>query len=126
MHYRRVQVMEKLRELGKDIWWLTSDTVKKLYWWGGGQRCQGILFISHLGEIYSSGFRQISAGNVRRDPIVKIYRNSVLFKSLPDLKGKFGGCPFNVICGGYRARAYGVTGDHLAVEPFCIFQPAAA
>ena len=90
---------------------------------------KGIMFISHQGEIYPSGFLPITTGNVRRDSVVEIYRNSELFRSLRDpasLKGKCGQCPFNVICGGCRARAYGVTGDAFAAEPSCVYQPAAA
>jgi len=107
---------------------LTSDTVKKLYRGVASNDGKGILFISHLSEIYPSGFLPISAGNARRDSVAEIYRDSDLFKSLRDpgeLKGKCGECPFNVICGGCRARACGVTGDLFAAEPFCIFQPAA-
>jgi hypothetical protein len=34
----------------------------------------GFLFISHLGEIEPSGFLPISAGNVRKDDVVEVYR----------------------------------------------------
>lgn len=129
MHYRRVQVQEQLAKMGQDISSLDSDEVKKLYRGVPSNDGKGILFISHLGEIYPSGFLPVAAGNARRDSVVDIYRNSDLFKSLrnpAELKGKCGQCPFNVICGGCRARAYGVTGDPFAAEPFCIFQPEAA
>ena len=39
------------------------------------------------------------------------------------LEGKCGACEFKEICGGSRARAYAVTGDPLAQEPCCIYQP---
>jgi radical SAM protein with 4Fe4S-binding SPASM domain len=61
-----------------------------------------------------------------RDP-VDIYRNAPLFRELRDptaLKGKCGACEFREICGGSRARAYGVTGDHLAADPSCPYLPA--
>ena len=86
----------------------------------------GIVFVSHLGEIYPSGFLPIPAGNVRRDRLVDIYRNSELFKSLrnPDqMTGKCGDCAFRIVCGGSRARAYAVTGDPLATDPLCPYQP---
>lgn len=129
MHYRRVQVQERLKEMGQDISTVTSDMVKELYKGVPSNDGKGILFISHLGNIYPSGFLPITAGNARRDSVVEVYRNSELFRSLRDpasLKGKCGQCPFNVICGGCRARAYAVTGDPLATEPFCIYQPDAA
>lgn len=127
MHYRRVQVQERLKEIGQDISTITSDMVNGLYRGVPSNDGKGILFISHLGNIYPSGFLPISAGNARRDSVVEVYRASKLFRSLRDpasLKGKCGQCPFNVICGGCRARAYCVTGDPLAEDPFCIYQPA--
>jgi radical SAM protein len=87
---------------------------------------KGFLFISHTGSVYPSGFLPIDAGNVRRTPLAEIYRNAPIFKSLRDLgqlKGKCGACEYKEICGGSRARAYAVTGDPLASEPCCIYQP---
>jgi AdoMet-dependent heme synthase len=87
---------------------------------------KGFVFISHVGEVFPSGFLPISAGNVRRQPLAELYRYSPLFKSLRDtknLKGKCSYCEFREICGGSRARAYAVTGDYFAQEPCCIWQP---
>jgi radical SAM protein with 4Fe4S-binding SPASM domain len=87
---------------------------------------KGFLFISHTGSVYPSGFLPIDAGNVRQTPLAEIYRNAPIFKSLRDtslLKGKCGACEYKEICGGSRARAYAVTGDPLASEPCCIYQP---
>lgn len=129
MHYRRVQVQERIKEMSLDASTMIPDAMKKLYRGVPSNDGKGILFISHLGEIYPSGFLPISAGNAKRDSVVDVYRNSELFRSLRDpasLKGKCGRCPFNVICGGCRARAYGATGDPFAEEPFCNFQPVAA
>ena len=39
------------------------------------------------------------------------------------LGGKCGVCGFRAVCGGCRARAYALTGDYLAPEPFCIHEP---
>lgn len=90
---------------------------------------RGFMFISHRGEVMPSGFMPISAGNVReRDP-VEIYREARLFRDLRDpskLKGKCGACEYREICGGSRARAYGVTGDPLAADPSCPYVPAGA
>jgi len=86
----------------------------------------GFLFISHIGEIQPSGFLPITAGNVRTDDIIDIYRNSSLFKDLrnPDkIKGKCGICEFRDVCGGQRGRAYGVTGDYLETDPACAYEP---
>ena len=87
---------------------------------------KGFMFISHVGNVYPSGFLPIHAGNVRETPLVEIYREAPIFKALRDtskLEGKCGACEFKEICGGSRARAYALTGDPLAQEPCCIYQP---
>jgi radical SAM protein len=87
---------------------------------------KGFLFVSHVGNVYPSGFLPIHAGNVKETPLREIYRNAPIFKSLRDsskLEGKCGACEYKEICGGSRARAYAVTGDPLAAEPCCIYQP---
>ncbi len=87
---------------------------------------QGVAFISHLGEVYPSGFLPISCGNVRDQGIADIYRDHPLFRSLRDpdaLDGKCGICEFRRICGGSRARSYAVTGDPLGEEPSCAYVP---
>lgn len=87
---------------------------------------KGFMFISHVGNVYPSGFLPIHAGNVRETPVAEIYREAPIFKSLRDtskLQGKCGACEYKEICGGSRARAYALTGDPLAQEPCCIYQP---
>ncbi len=88
---------------------------------------KGFVFVSHTGEVYPSGFLPLSAGNVRRDELIDVYRHSPLFRELRDtslLRGKCGDCEFKNVCGGSRARAYAMTGDYLAEEPLCAYQPA--
>ncbi len=87
---------------------------------------KGFVFISHLGEVFPSGFLPISAGNIRKQSLADLYRHSPLFVGLRDsanLKGKCGVCEFREICGGSRARSYALTGDIYAEEPCCIWQP---
>lgn len=87
----------------------------------------GFLFVSHTGEIFPSGFLPLSAGNVRSDDLVEVYRHHDLFRALRDpdrLKGKCGVCEYRTICGGSRARAYALTGDPLEADPFCVHIPA--
>ncbi|MDX1492992.1 MAG: TIGR04053 family radical SAM/SPASM domain-containing protein [Longimicrobiales bacterium] len=86
----------------------------------------GFLFVSHTGELFPSGFLPVTAGNVRTDDLVDVYRNAPLFRSLRDrslLKGKCGVCEYKPVCGGSRARAYAITGDPLASEPYCAHLP---
>jgi len=90
---------------------------------------KGFVFISHLGEVYPSGFLPVSGGNIRSQSLGEIYRRSPLFVALRDssnLKGKCGVCEFREICGGSRARSYAITGDLFAEEPCCAYQPKMA
>jgi len=89
---------------------------------------KGFVFISHIGNIQPSGFLPLTAGNVRKDELLEVYRDSPLFRELRNpslLRGKCGRCEFNTLCGGSRARAYAMTGDYLAQEPLCVYQPLA-
>jgi AdoMet-dependent heme synthase len=88
---------------------------------------RGFLFVSHLGEIMPSGFLPISAGNVRTDDVVEVYRDHALFRALRDpdrLSGKCGVCEFRDVCGGQRGRAYAMTGDAFASDPACAYVPS--
>ena len=87
---------------------------------------KGFVFISHTGEIFPSGFLPLSAGNVKINSLVEIYRHSMIFKTIRDysqLKGKCGICEYRSVCGGSRARAFAITGDMMASDPFCVYVP---
>lgn len=89
----------------------------------------GFVFVSHTGDIQPSGFLPITAGNVRKDDLLDVYRNAPLFRELRDadlLKGKCARCEYRALCGGSRARSYAMSGDYLAEEPLCIYQPPMA
>jgi len=86
----------------------------------------GYCFISYRGDVMPCGYLPVVAGNVRQQPFREIYLESPLFCSLRDLEGyggKCGVCEFLRVCGGCRARAYSLTGDYLAEEPYCVYQP---
>jgi AdoMet-dependent heme synthase len=88
----------------------------------------GIMFVSHTGEVYPSGFLPLVAGNIRTENLSEIYRKSELFKSIrttAELKGRCGVCEFREICGGSRARAFAAFGDCMAEDPACGYRPAA-
>jgi radical SAM protein len=93
---------------------------------GGITAGNGFAFVSHTGEVYPSGFLPKSAGDVREESIVDVYRNSDLFERLRDtdeLTGKCGACSFRQLCGGSRSRAYAATGDPLGSDPLCAHVP---
>src|SRR5207245_2277132 len=88
---------------------------------------KGFMFISHTGEIFPSGFLPVAAGNVRRQSLRDAYRDSPLFVQLRDsnqLNGKCGECDYRNLCGGSRSRSYALTGDFMASDPRCIYDPA--
>jgi radical SAM protein with 4Fe4S-binding SPASM domain len=86
---------------------------------------KGLVFISYRGEVFPSRYLPLSGGDVTRQSLGEVYRDSSLFVSLRDssrLKGKCGRCPVRTVCGGSRARAYAMTGDLFASDPCCAFQ----
>lgn len=86
----------------------------------------GFVFISRRGDVYPSGFMPVKVGNIKEKSLVDIYREAPLFNSLRDpqqFEGRCGLCEFVGVCGGSRSRAYAMTGDPLAEEPFCTYEP---
>jgi len=87
---------------------------------------RGFVFVSALGLVHPSGFLPVSAGNIRQRRLAEIYRDSELMRGMRDpdrLGGRCGRCEFRTVCGGSRSRAYAVTGDWYAEEPWCGYQP---
>lgn len=124
--FRRATVLKHMAAEGKDFDSFTTEDIKAAWPGPPTNDGRGIFFISHLGDIYPSGFLPVKAGNVRTDSVVDVYRDSPTFRSVRDrtmLKGKCGYCPFNVICGGSRSRTYAITGDLTEADPTCRFMP---
>jgi radical SAM protein len=123
MHYRRYVAQRIKAEHG-----VTENANARGVAWrtAGVSDGKGFVFVSHTGEIFPSGFLPVSGGNVLRDSLTDVYRNSDLFRKLRDTtqrEGKCGICEYQKICGGSRSRAYALTGDFLAEDPRCIYQP---
>jgi radical SAM protein with 4Fe4S-binding SPASM domain len=95
------------------------------------------------GDITPCPYLPIKLGNIREQSFKEIWFHSDMFKTLRDfdaLKGKCGICEHRAVCGGCRARAYGLSsdfidycgdlhepaelkGDYLTEDPWCIYQP---
>jgi len=123
--YRRF-ALQRMREEG-----MTGEEIKhsRTYRSFGIRDGHGIMFVSNTGEIAPAGFLPLVAGNIRKDSVVDVYRNSELFRALHDptaFEGRCGICEFHSICGGSRARAYAATGKALAEDPFCDYEPKSA
>lgn len=113
------------------------------------QWVRGCLAGMHYCRIYPNGdvtpcpYLPIKLGNIREQSFKDIWFNSEVFKNLRDLntlKGKCGACEYKTLCGGCRARAYGLSADfidycgdlhvpaeqqkdYLTEDPWCVYQP---
>jgi radical SAM protein len=123
MHYRRYIAQRMKEEHGVR----TNESAKGVaFRTAGVSDGKGFVFVSHEGEIFPSGFLPVSGGNVMETPLPEVYRESELFKTLRDTSmrgGKCGLCEYQKVCGGSRSRAYALTGDYLAEDPRCTYQP---
>lgn len=119
-HYRRLALEEK-KLSGTDV--IIGMRGRQAMWVNEGR---GFLFISHLGQVFPSGFLPIACGDVRESDPVALYRRHPTFQLLRDsdsLKGKCGSCSYRMVCGGARARAYAMTGDLMESDPLCSYVP---
>jgi radical SAM protein len=135
-HYRRFVTVRELRGDGDDD--DVSANIQRLLERPTGPRQsighapsavnagRGFCFVDHVGEVMPSGFLPVTAGNVREQPLAALYRDSELFRSLRDptrLEGRCGRCEFAASCGGSRSRAYALTGNLFAEDPWCAWRP---
>jgi len=87
---------------------------------------RGFAFVDHVGAVYPSGFMPTAVGSVRDQSFPEIYRGSELLRQLRDpdgFGGRCGRCEFRTVCGGSRSHAFATTGDPLAEDPSCLYQP---
>jgi radical SAM protein len=123
MHYRRY-VAQRMKAEHRQA---PSESAGAIMWRTAGvSDGKGFVFVSHKGEIFPSGFLPLEGGNVLQDSLKDVYRNSDLFKTLRDTtqrEGKCGVCEYQKVCGGSRSRAYALTGNYLAEDPRCVYQP---
>ena len=95
------------------------------------------------GDVTPCPYLPVKLGNIREKSFREIWFNSPIFKALRDpdlLKGKCGICEYRSLCGGCRARAYGLSSDfidycgdlhepaelkndYLTEDPWCVYQP---
>ncbi|MFQ5551619.1 MAG: TIGR04053 family radical SAM/SPASM domain-containing protein [Gemmatimonadales bacterium] len=122
-HYRRFWLQRKLSEGLSE----GAARVFAMRMGFGVRDGNGVIFVSHRGHVYPSGFMaQPELGSILDQPLSRIYRRHSALLRLRDmeqLKGKCGSCDFKWMCGGSRARAYATTGDYLESDPFCSYQP---
>jgi AdoMet-dependent heme synthase len=122
-HFRRVEV-QTARERGERRPARVTTRLTALS--RGCMAGNGFAFVSHVGDVCGCGFLPLSVGNVRDRAFSELYAHAPLFQAFRDpsrLGGDCGACEFRAVCGGCRARAYAATGDPLAEEPDCAYEP---
>ncbi len=89
----------------------------------------GVLFVGHQGDVFPCGYLPVKCGNILKDKLSDIWYNNKDLARMRDsdkLQGKCGICGYRHVCGGCRGRAYAVTGNYMAEEPFCAYIPPEA
>lgn len=96
---------------------------------GGAGGCPAgthYLGIRPNGDVTPCPYLPLFAGNLGETGLREIWDSSELFTQIRQrdhLGGRCGPCELNSLCGGCRARAYGMTGDVMAEDPLCTHQP---
>jgi heme b synthase len=121
-HYYRI-LRQRAKADGKKVTFETHglDAVTR-----GCLAGTGFCFISHVGRVQTCGFLDVECGDITKQTFKEVWDNSTVFKKLRDfnnLENKCGICEYKQVCGGCRARAYEATGNYLAEEPLCSYQP---
>jgi AdoMet-dependent heme synthase len=95
------------------------------------------------GDVTPCPYLPLKLGNIREKSFKEIWFDSDIFRALRNpnsLKGKCGACNYRSLCGGCRARAYGLSNDfidycgdlhepaelkkdYLTEDPWCVYQP---
>jgi heme b synthase len=121
-HYYRI-MRQRAKEEGKKVSFDTHglDAVTR-----GCLAGTGFCFISHTGKVQTCGFLDVTCGDITKTHFKEVWENSEVFNKLRDIdnyEGKCGVCEYTRVCGGCRARAYEATGNYMAEEPLCTYQP---
>jgi len=86
----------------------------------------GVIFVGHQGDVFPCGYLPVKCGNILQEPLREIWRDSPDLARMRDtdrLEGKCGVCGYKAVCSGCRARAFAATGNYMAQEPFCAYEP---
>jgi AdoMet-dependent heme synthase len=115
--------------------------IRKEGWTQGCIAGRGYCRITPDGEVTPCPYLPLGVGNIRDTPFGEIWSGSPVLRALRDpnaLQGKCGRCEYRGICGGCRARAYGLAGgssracagsmepgegSYLSEDPWCPYEP---
>ncbi len=82
--------------------------------------------ISPEGNLTPCPFIEESVGNLKTDTFKNLWETAPLMVKLRDrkqLEGKCGACEFSAMCSGCRARAFAETGNYMAEDNSCDYEP---
>lgn len=82
--------------------------------------------ISPEGDLTPCPFIAESVGNLKTDTFKNLWETAPLMVQLRDrkkLEGRCGSCEFSTMCSGCRARAFAETGNYMAQDPSCDYEP---
>ncbi|MGH9382049.1 MAG: radical SAM protein [Thermoanaerobaculia bacterium] len=81
--------------------------------------------ITPEGMLTPCPYMPVAAGDLRRQSFGEIWREAPLFADLRggELGGKCGRCEYRAACGGCRARAWARSGQVLAADDSCAYEP---
>ncbi|RME86120.1 MAG: radical SAM protein [Caldilineae bacterium] len=95
---------------------------------GGCPAGMHYLGIRPNGDVTPCPYLPLYGGNLRGQSLADIWYDSDLFRQIRQrqaMADRCGACEFRLLCGGCRARAYGVRGDVMAEDPWCEYTPGA-
>ena len=78
------------------------------------------------GKLTPCPYMPTVAGDLRRQSFAGIWHGSEVLQALRrrELGGRCGRCEYRLVCGGCRARALATSGDYLAEDPSCTYEPS--
>ena len=112
-HYRRI------------AYEMNPESALVKYYSGGCPAGTNYCRITTEGNVTPCPYMDTSCGNLREKSFAEIWNNSSILKELreSELKGRCGECEFESMCKGCRARAYVTTGDKMAEDSWCEYEP---
>ena len=112
-HYRRI------------AYEMNPESALVKYYSGGCPAGTNYCRITPEGNVTPCPYMDTSWGNLKEKSFAEIWNNSGILKELreADLKGRCGECEFESMCKGCRARALVTTGDQMAEDSWCDYEP---
>ncbi|MDR4496780.1 MAG: radical SAM protein [Candidatus Scalindua sp.] len=112
-HYRRV------------AYEMNPESALLKYYSGGCPAGTNYVRITPEGNVTPCPYMDTSCGNLREKSFREIWDTSKVLEELrnADLKGRCGECEFVSLCKGCRARALATTGDQMAEDSWCDYEP---